>query len=77
MHQTQALRCPPQLGSQRMSNSFQQQLREIARGSLGCKLRAPLKERLTDVADIKMQADIDSLTNNFIKDFISLQIKHM
>ena len=30
-----------------------------------------------DVMDIKMHLDICSLMNNYIKDFISLKIKHM
>ena len=35
-------------------------------------------EWLTDVADVKLQvADIRSLMNNFIKDFISLKTDHM
>ena len=50
-----------------MSNGFQQKLCESA--------RAPLTEWLTDVADIKMQVDIRSLINNFIKDFYSFESK--
>ena len=58
----------PKLSSQGMSNSFQQhsfqqQLCENARASLGCELRASLMEWLTDVAYVKLYVDGHSFPN--------------
>ena len=36
-----------------------------------------LMERLTSVADVKMQVDICSPMNNYMKDFISLKTDHI